>query len=277
MNSEIEAPVILSWLKSSKKCQTIQLNWEASSESWELFNRDIIEEVIHSSKEFFYERYQLNLFNDNSSPLEFLHQRGIEVLGLETQQAIVTNIYGVNTAFYEVGLGNPKNTLLIENVLKNMVRTAMLIHGYYNLSKGAIIFAAPKLHQSIEDSLTHVVKSINEIFKVYGFQFTFTIYVNEDFTNHFINPNVYVTETQHVKTKTWKNTPSSGLVEYLQKSGYEVLDKREKGGALWVIGGEELEHFIEELSVSENIKFSFAKKGSKSTKNVPAWFTKSTK
>jgi hypothetical protein len=64
------------------------------------------------------------------------------------------------------------------------------------------------------------------------------------------------------------------LKEYLQSLGCEIIDKREKGGALWLIGGEELEPLIKELSSSKGIIFKYASKGSKSTKNKPAWFTK---
>ena len=47
---------------------------------------------------------------------------------------------------------------------------------------------------------------------------------------------------------------------------------RDKNGALWLMGGEELSPFISDLK-KEKIIFNFAYIGSKSTKNRPAWYT----
>lgn len=65
---------------------------------------------------------------------------------------------------------------------------------------------------------------------------------------------------------------SKGLKQYLENLGYEVVAKREKGGALWLIGDTELINFIEELR-KQKISFTFAYNGSKSTNRRPAWFT----
>ncbi|MBY6054699.1 hypothetical protein [Cytobacillus firmus] len=51
-----------------------------------------------------------------------------------------------------------------------------------------------------------------------------------------------------------------------------MVDKREKGGALWLIGDQELTDLIEELR-KQKITFTFAYNGSKSTNKRPAWFT----
>jgi very-short-patch-repair endonuclease len=88
----------------------------------------------------------------------------------------------------------------------------------------------------------------------------------------------YASKTiQNARKETMDKSNSNGLKEYLQKSGYEVIDKRKKGGALWLIGGEELEPFIEKITSSGKIIFNFAKKGSRSTKHKPSWFTKTNK
>ncbi|MCM3243160.1 MULTISPECIES: hypothetical protein [Cytobacillus] len=68
------------------------------------------------------------------------------------------------------------------------------------------------------------------------------------------------------------STPRTGLKQYLENLGYEVVDKREKGGALWLIGDQELTDLIEELR-KQKITFTFAYNGSKSTDRRAAWFT----
>ena len=63
------------------------------------------------------------------------------------------------------------------------------------------------------------------------------------------------------------------LMGYLQEKGVEVVDKRASGGALWVVGGEELTPLMEELK-SRGITFSLAPQGGRASRHRPAWFTK---
>lgn len=72
--------------------------------------------------------------------------------------------------------------------------------------------------------------------------------------------------------------PSSiGLVTFLEKKGLEVIDKREKGGALWVIGGKELDSVIKESRKSFGALWTFSQNGGRATENRTSWFTKCTK
>lgn len=65
--------------------------------------------------------------------------------------------------------------------------------------------------------------------------------------------------------------PTFPLVQYLQEKGLEVIDKRSSGGALWVVGGWELNEVLFPLK-EYKIYFRFTKKGSRSTGRRPAWF-----
>jgi very-short-patch-repair endonuclease len=67
-------------------------------------------------------------------------------------------------------------------------------------------------------------------------------------------------------------SPKVDLSQYLIDNGYEIVDKRSKNGALWLIGGQELSPLISALK-KEQIQFTFAYNGSKSTAKRPAWFT----
>jgi very-short-patch-repair endonuclease len=67
-------------------------------------------------------------------------------------------------------------------------------------------------------------------------------------------------------------SPENGLKTYLEAKGFEVIDKRDNGGALWLIGGKELSPFISELK-ELHIPFTFAYSGSKTTNKRPAWYT----
>jgi hypothetical protein len=172
------------WLKKIKKCQLIQKNWNDSSHLLYLHNEDTIKEVIESTKDFFYDSYKLSIFRDTVSPNQFLSHGEIDVLGIEIKSGTIVNIYGINTIFHDMGFIYLRDNFKIEKIIKNMIRTAMLIHGFYDISKGTIIFVAPDLNPSLQEQLTNAVKVLNELFKVYGFQFTFIHYLNEEFENH---------------------------------------------------------------------------------------------
>ncbi|GEL78694.1 AAA domain-containing protein [Tenuibacillus multivorans] len=62
------------------------------------------------------------------------------------------------------------------------------------------------------------------------------------------------------------------LIEHLANKGLSVVDKRDKGGSLWVVGGNELKPIFKELA-NEEIYFQYAPNGSRSTKKQPGWYT----
>lgn len=62
------------------------------------------------------------------------------------------------------------------------------------------------------------------------------------------------------------------LFNYLTSYNYEIIDKRSKGGSLWLVGGAELKPLINKLG-QMGIRFQYADKGSRSTKHRPGWFT----
>lgn len=61
------------------------------------------------------------------------------------------------------------------------------------------------------------------------------------------------------------------ISDVLKEKGIAFVDKRQFGGALWVIGGRELEDLMQELK-AQGYRFWFSQKGGKVSKNQPAWF-----
>lgn len=71
------------------------------------------------------------------------------------------------------------------------------------------------------------------------------------------------------------NRPVStdGVVAYLKKNGFEVIDKQSSGGSIWVIdhpGFKQVKKNLEELG----LKFVYAPNGGGATKHRPAWYAK---
>jgi hypothetical protein len=262
------------WLKKIKKCQVIQKNWNASSHLLDLHNEDTIKEVIDSTKEFFYDRYNLTIFRDMISPNQFLSHGEIDVLGIEIKSGTITNFYGINTVFHDMSFTYLRDIFKIEKVIKNMIRTAMLIHGYYDISKGTIIFAAPDLNTSLQEQLTDAVTVLNELFKVYGFQFTFIHYVNEEFENHIYNP-LYENQSSvktssqvnNVVTSSRNRTVSQITQQYLNKVAINSDDDEKIGqfvrkeiGKLarnGQISEEMVQHLLDETYSKETFNLNF--------------------
>lgn len=67
--------------------------------------------------------------------------------------------------------------------------------------------------------------------------------------------------------------PSDELLRLLAAEQLEAVDKRAAGGALWVVGGRELEPTMTRLA-SQGHRFNFSEGGGRATKHRPAWWTK---
>lgn len=63
------------------------------------------------------------------------------------------------------------------------------------------------------------------------------------------------------------------LLTMIRAAGISYVDKRDRGGALWIIGGQELNEFVRQCR-NYGIRFTFKKAGGKATKGEPGWWTK---
>ncbi|MBA2937026.1 hypothetical protein HZF08_01760 [Paenibacillus sp. CGMCC 1.16610] len=66
-------------------------------------------------------------------------------------------------------------------------------------------------------------------------------------------------------------TEDFDLLEYLKENSVESIDKRDAGGALWIVGGWGLNKILFPLK-ERGIYFKFTPKGSGATKKKPGWF-----
>lgn len=73
------------------------------------------------------------------------------------------------------------------------------------------------------------------------------------------------------------NSNHKDLVSYLESFGLKVIDKRDKGGALWVIGGKEIAPIIKGCKDVYTSLWTFTEKGGSASGYKPAWYTKSSK
>lgn len=73
---------------------------------------------------------------------------------------------------------------------------------------------------------------------------------------------------------TDKNSPNeTDVISLLKKRKVKFVDKRDRNGALWIIGGSELKPIVDECK-SLGYKFIFKEDGGRQTGNKPGWWTK---
>lgn len=188
MKIEIGESLMLSWLRHAKNCQLVQLNWKPSVKSWEIYNEAVVESMMKDSDQYFEEKYSLDLFKKNSSYTQLLQQAEIDALGMKVGGTNgVRSIYGIDVAFHENGLNYGSKEETTSRVLKKMIRTAMAIHGYFNLNAGNIIFATPKIYGVVREPLQLYISELQELFQKKGLNFNFELLCNEDFQEKIFN------------------------------------------------------------------------------------------
>lgn len=79
------------------------------------------------------------------------------------------------------------------------------------------------------------------------------------------------TDTTFVQKK--KDVSRFDLKAEIKKAGFHYVDKRNSGGALWIIGGHELDKFVKKCR-RKGVKFTFKASGGRATQGKAAWWTK---
>lgn len=185
MKIEIGESLMLSWLRHAKNCQIVQSNWKPSSQ-WERYNANVVEGIMRETDRYFSERHGLNLFK-KSSFSQLIQQGEIDALGLELGKHGVKNIYAIDVAFHESGLNYGSKEETLSRVIKKLIRSAMILHGYFNMTRGEIIFASPKINGIVSDTLQKYIDELNALFVRLKFSFRFMLIYNDEFQDKIMN------------------------------------------------------------------------------------------
>jgi hypothetical protein len=187
MKIEIGESLMLSWLRHDKNCQLVQINWKPSVNSWEQYNEAELDIIMKEAQDLFYAKFGIDLFKGNSSCSQLLQQGEIDALGVDINSGSVKNIYGIDIAFHESGLNYGTKEVTVARVVKKMIRSAMVIRGYFNVEKADIIFAAPKVHNSIYAPLEQCFMELNDYFGKKELAYHFSLICNDTFRDKIFN------------------------------------------------------------------------------------------
>ncbi len=162
MEIEIGESLCLSYLKHVKKCVIYQTNWKLSS--WwlqELGKKSPAEELYDELKKSPSKEKTAATDFDVKDVLtsdfsQFLKQAEIDVLGVDKDG----NVYAIDVAFHEGGLGYGKKVEARDCVMKKFVRSYMIMLGCFPGKKCTVIFASPKVDAAKQDLIMPALEEL---------------------------------------------------------------------------------------------------------------------
>lgn len=119
MKIEIGESLFYSWLRHVKECQIVQTNWKASSK-WLLQNEDELQNIMSRTSEFFLNKYNYNIYKQNSSLNQLLRQSESDAVGICIKDGL-NEIYAIDVAFHESGLNYGSADETISRVIKSVL------------------------------------------------------------------------------------------------------------------------------------------------------------
>lgn len=156
MKIEIGESLALSYLKHVKKCTFYQTNWKSSSQ-WKRFNEGIVVDIFSKIKNIEDEiEDEIEEFNNifRSDIDQTLKQAEIDVLGIDQNG----KIYAIDIAYHERGLNYKGKKKTIENLIKKLLRSYLMLLCYFPDKDYDIIFASPKVGPTVNGYMREALK-----------------------------------------------------------------------------------------------------------------------
>jgi len=175
--------LMLSWLKHAKGCKITQLNWKPSIH-WDSYNDEEVKRLINLADVHFSPLFSNKLFKNNT-PEQLISQAEIDVLGINPDE---NALYAVDIAFHEGGLVYGSGDETQRRITSKMIRSALILYSQFNIKKGEIIFASPKIYPAQMEPLKRCFEQVNNFMNANGFEFKFKLIGNDDFEEKILNP-----------------------------------------------------------------------------------------
>lgn len=174
--------LIYSWLRHIKKCQLVQTNWKVSLH-WSFKNEIEIKNLFAKLDIHYQTKMRYKIFKKTSCVSQIIKQTESDALGIHIENGS-TSFYTVDIAFHEQGLCYGTKEETTAKIIAKMVRTAFCLYGYFDIKNAEIIFAAPKVSDSILNELD--IDYLNKFFSENGFDFNFKVIFNNSFNNDIL-------------------------------------------------------------------------------------------
>lgn len=174
MKIEVGESLCYSYLRHVKQCLIVQTNWKAS-EHWK---PQIAEEELEGAFQSMRQRFDFTgqVFRGTQDAAQFMRQGEIDVIGIDQ----TGDVHAMDVAFHEsglnytVGVGN--------NVLKKMLRTYLLMHGYMQTGKRFhLYFLSPKVNRRDQQPLENIFAKLREEYASQAVEWH--LIMNDDFAS----------------------------------------------------------------------------------------------
>jgi len=185
MKIEMGESLLYSWLRHVKECQITQTNWKASQQ-WELRNKDTLHQYLSHFETYYQTHYGFSIFRGISLE-QTLKQAEVDVIGVHYSDQQPT-IYAVDVAFHEGGLIYGKKGDTGKQVIKKLLRTALCIYGYFDISDGEIYFVSPKINNAELQEIIPLINEIDTLMESVDLDFHFKLIANKEFESEILNP-----------------------------------------------------------------------------------------
>ena len=178
MKIEMCEQLVASWLKHIKGCQVVETNWRLSPISTNLDGK-AIDRVIKFMDEVkqIVKDDGLDIFKKTKEK-QFVMQCEIDVVGVKIADAKVDELYLVDSAFHENGLGYKD---AVANVLKKLLRAVVVADLVFEKIAPQVIFVAPKCGTALKKKIETAVVKLDCVVKKYYPTSKLSLIFNEDF------------------------------------------------------------------------------------------------
>ena len=192
MKIEIGESLALSYLKHVKKCVIYQANWKLSS--WwlqELGKESPAEKLYNDLKESPSKEKTAATDFDVKDVLtsdfsQFLKQAELDALGIDRDG----NVYAIDIAFHERGLGYGKKVEARDRVMKKFVRSYMIMLGCFPGKKCTVIFASPKVDAAKQDLIIPALEELQADTRFKDERITFEYIANDKFKAEILDQTI---------------------------------------------------------------------------------------
>ena len=185
MKIEICEQLVASWLKHIEGCQIVETNWRPSP------IKTVLDPVAEKKVTAFIAEVKqamnnglLDIFK-KSTVSQFIKQCEIDVVGVKITDAKVEELYLVDSAFHENGLGYNKP---VATVLKKLLRAVVVADLIFKHIPPKVVFVSPKCGPTLKKRLETAVIKLDSVVKGYYPTATLSLVFNEDFYSQIYNP-----------------------------------------------------------------------------------------
>ncbi|MBQ9788400.1 MAG: hypothetical protein IJW31_02210 [Lentisphaeria bacterium] len=129
-----------------------------------------------------------DILKKNTGLKQILRQTECDVIGCALSNNKIS-YYTLEIAYHSGNLNYGSSATTIAKVISKLMRTALVLYCYFGVKEADVIFASPKIGNSMINDLEISIKTLQNFFNnaEFGFKFQFKLYANENFKKEIMD------------------------------------------------------------------------------------------